>query len=106
MSLKLTFAAGLATLLLSTAACAADSQAFAAKLISMPGVGPGAMQLMDIGVMPAKLEPGMMVILCDASCQAMLHLAGKPAADGKQVAMGITMYVDNHSAAARLLGGH
>ncbi|MDE3011033.1 MAG: hypothetical protein KGI67_09110 [Pseudomonadota bacterium] len=84
---------------------AASAQAAAVKLISMPGPD-GSLKLVDVGVMPASFDKGMMVILCDAQCQGVLHLVGKPTADSKQVAMGVTLYVDAHSAAAKLLGGH
>ena len=81
------------------------SQATAVKLITMPGPD-GSMKLVDVGVMPAMLEKGMMVILCDSQCQGVLHRVGKPAMNGTGVAMGVTMYVDAHSQAAKLLGGH
>lgn len=93
----------LAAFSLSFTAEAADGQATAVKLISMPGV-PGGLMLVDVGVMP-KLDKGMMMILCDAQCQGVLHLVGKPTPDNNQVAMGVTLYVDNHSTAAKLLGG-
>ena len=105
MLLKSTLAIGLTTLFLSTPTFAADAQMLVTKLITMPTAGSGSLQLVDVGAMPAHLDPGMMVILCDEHCQGMLHLAGKPAEGGKQVAMGITMYVDNQSKAAKLLGG-
>ena len=90
--------------LVATAHATDASQATAAKLISMPGAN-GALQLVDVGVMPAKLDKGMMVILCDAQCQGVLHLVGKPSADNTQVEMGVMIRVDAHSTAARLLGG-
>ena len=105
MSFKSTLAIGLTTLFLSTATFAADGQALVTKLITMPSAGSSALQLVDVGAMPAHLDAGTLVILCDEHCQGMLHLAGKPAAGGKQVAMGITMYVDNQAQAAKLLGG-
>lgn len=104
--IKATIAAIAATFALIASAGATDlSQAAAVKLISMPGPD-GSLKLVDVGVMPASFDKGMMVILCDSQCQGVLHLVGKPTADSKQVAMGVTLYVDAHSAAAKLLGGH
>ncbi len=103
--IKATIAALAATFALIASANASDaSHAMAVKLLSMPGPD-GSLQLVDVGVMPATFDKGMMVILCDAQCQGVLHLVGKPTSDSRQIAMGVTVYVDAHSAAARLLGG-
>ena len=103
--IKAAFAVIVTSFALIASAQAMDaSHATAVKLLSMPGPD-GSLQLVDVGVMPAKLEAGMMVILCDAQCQGVLHLVGKPTTDSKQVAMGVTIYVDAHSKAAMLLGG-
>ena len=103
--IKSAFAAFLTSFALIASAHADNgSYATAFKLLSMPGAD-GSLQLVDVGVMPATLDKGMMVILCDAQCQGVLHLVGKPTSDNKQVAMGVTIYVDAHSAAAKLLGG-
>ena len=90
----------------SVSAHAVDfSQATAVRLISMPGPD-GTMQLVDVGVMPDMPAKGTLIMLCDAQCQGVLHLVGKPASNGKGVAMGLTLYVDAHTMAAKLLGGH
>ncbi len=105
-SASVAFVALASLLAIAPAARAMDaSQATAVRLITMPGPD-GSLQLVDVGVMPTMLEKGTMMILCDAQCQGVLHLVGKPAMNGESVAMGVTLYVDAHSTAARLLGGH
>jgi hypothetical protein len=101
------FAAALiVTSLASIASASATdlSQATAVRLLSMPGV-PASLQLVDIGVMPEMVAPGTLVMLCDAQCQAVMHLAAQASPNNGKIAMGMTLNVDAHSTAARLLGG-
>lgn len=100
---KLLSALAAAAALLVSFQASADSQATAARLIAMPGTH--SLQLVDVGVMPTKLEPGTLIMICDAQCQAVMHLAAAPAAAGAPIAMAITVSVDAHSVAAKLIGG-